>query len=444
MFYQEVSQYDFGDKRLWNRFLKVYEEICTNMSSIITVCFSTKASREGAYRFFSNKKVSAQIILATHTPVLKQRAKETGDVKLIIHDTSTFSYPSHPCTKNLGRVGKRSQPGYGLNVHTSLCINAVKNKPLGVVHQSYFFHTDETKTQNRLIEEKESYRWVEHLEKSNAVCPGAIHICDREGDIFEFFQKAEEINAKFIVRQTQDRRLGESAYGNGEGCISDNLKETEIAGTYDAVINEEVVTLSLKYNQLKLAPPRRSVKQRGERIYKYLIINIVQVCGTAKDGAEISWNLLTDLSVKNFEEARLIVEYYIQRWNIELFHKALKSGFSLEEARLEDGEKLQSLIALISIEAARVYSVLYSIRDPNPPEPTEYFSSEELKIIEVLMKRNKNQNNQTSLTAIVEFIAIQGGFSKTKKYPYPGILTFFRGWQKIMSQIEAIKLVWNR
>lgn len=441
---QEFTLYDFGDKRLWGRFLNVYEEICGRMSSIMTVCFSTKASREGAYRFFSNPKVSAQSILATHLPVVKQRAKETNDIKLMIHDTSTFSYPTHPCTKNLGRVGKRSQPGYGLNVHTSLCINADKNKPLGIAHQSFFFHNDEVKNPNRLIEEKESYRWVEHLEKSNIVCPDAIHICDREGDIFEFFQKAEELGARFIVRQNQDRILGETAYGKNEGHISDAINAAEIAGTYDADINDEIVTLSIKYSPLKLAPPRRAVKQRGERIYKPLAISIVQVFGTYEDGTEISWSLLTNLSVKNFEEARLVVKYYIQRWNIELFHKALKSGFSLEDARLEDGKKLQSLIALISIEAARVYRVLYSIREPEPPEPMEFFSSEEIKIIEVLMKGRKHQVGQLSLKSIVEFIAIQGGFSKTKKYPYPGILTFFRGWKQITSQIEAVKLVWNR
>ena len=134
------------------------------------------------------------------------------------------------------------------------------------------------------------------------------------------------------------------------------------------------------------------------------------------------------------------MRYYAKRWHIELFHKAMKTGFSLEEARLEDGEKIKKLVALVSSEAARIYRMLYAARQEVPAPPADFLQQEEIQIITLLM----NTTHPPSLKDIVEFIGITGGFSKTKKYPYPGILTFFRGWYIITHQIKALKNVWNR
>ena len=181
-------------------------------------------------------------------------------------------------------------------------------------------------------------------------------------------------------------------------------------------------------------------QQRRDRVYKALSLIVVQVSGEMKDGKQISWNLITNIPVHDFATAQYIVRTYAKRWHVENFHKALKTGFGLEEARLEDGVKLKNLIALISIEAACVYGMLYGARQEDPPPSTDFLSQEDVSIIEKLMQTK----HPSTLKEIVEFIGVLGGFSKTKKYPHPGILTFFRGWHIIRQQIIAIKLVCNR
>src|SRR3954454_16944758 len=48
----------------------------------------------------------------------------------------------------------------------------------------------------------------------------------------------------------------------------------------------------------------------------------------------IEWNLVTDLPVTSAEDAVEKLQWYAQRWKIELFHKILKSGCHVEAARL--------------------------------------------------------------------------------------------------------------
>jgi hypothetical protein len=431
---QEIGSH-FGDKRLWNRFLFVKKAIKENLNSLIVTCFKSVAERAGAYRFFSNAKVTPEKILSTNQSTIKSQIEKCTDDILMIQDSSTLSYPTHPCTANLGKIGNNKTPGYGIITHNSLCLNAATNVCLGLAGQTYFYHNNSQKCSNRAIEQKESYRWIEHLRNNHNLCVRAIHIADRECDIYEFFLEALELGAKVIVRQCQDRSLGETMYGKKNGRISDEIKKAEVVGEYHALIKEEIVNLSVQYAKVRIAPPERSPSQKGNRDYQSLNLVAIQVNGEMEDGQKILWNLLTNIEINNFNDALKVVNYYTKRWHIELFHKALKTGFKLEEARLEDGIRLQNLIALISIEAALVYSMMYSARQEIVPSPEAFFDTSDLKIITKLMQ----VKSPPSLQEIIQFIGIEGGYVKTKKYPHPGVLTFFRGWNIVRYQVQAIK-----
>ena len=71
---------------------------------------------------------------------------------------------------------------------------------LGVLDQSKYNRKEPKDTtasheskKVRPIEEKESYRWLETLERSTADIPEGVRVitvCDREGDMYELFAKA--------------------------------------------------------------------------------------------------------------------------------------------------------------------------------------------------------------------------------------------------------------
>ena len=86
-------------------------------------------------------------------------------------------------------------------MHSTLAINP-DGLPLGIVNQKIYSRPEESEERKELkkrthnitipIEEKDSYRWIESLQQTNAVFKSLkakpITICDREADIFIFFQ----------------------------------------------------------------------------------------------------------------------------------------------------------------------------------------------------------------------------------------------------------------
>ena len=77
----------------------------------------------------------------------------------------------------------------------------------------------------------------------------------------------------------------------------------------------------------------------------------------AKRRKKIEWKLLTDLSVQSRKDAVEKIEWYALRWKIEVFHKVLKSGCSIEQRQLASAANLQRALALYSVIAWRLLSV---------------------------------------------------------------------------------------
>ena len=63
----------------------------------------------------------------------------------------------------------------------------------------------------RPIEEKESYRWIEAITKTNKSgignCNNQIHVADRESDIYELYRDCNKNNIKFVIRARLNRAI---------------------------------------------------------------------------------------------------------------------------------------------------------------------------------------------------------------------------------------------
>ena len=107
----------------------------------------------------------------------------------------------------------------GVNIHSCLAVTT-DGLVLGVLAQSSYNRekpSDNTRTHEskkvRLLEEKESYRWVQTLEKSTETLPEGIHVvtvCDREGDMYELFDEADSKRQAFLIRIVQNRKTAEN------------------------------------------------------------------------------------------------------------------------------------------------------------------------------------------------------------------------------------------
>ncbi len=64
---------------------------------------------------------------------------------------------------------------------------------------------------------------------------------------------------------------------------------------------------------------------------------------------------MNDPPVQSTTDAIEKLSWYAMRWKLEVFHKILKSGCKVEEAKLRTAERLFRLIAVFCILAWRVF-----------------------------------------------------------------------------------------
>jgi hypothetical protein len=91
------------------------------------------ANTKAAYRFFANERVSEADILTGHFRATRERSATVGGTRLVLHDTTEFSYPR----ENVGllhrqrRSDRSPHPLCGTSMHSSLVVTS-PGLPLGL------------------------------------------------------------------------------------------------------------------------------------------------------------------------------------------------------------------------------------------------------------------------------------------------------------------------
>ena len=208
----ELASTQLGDKRLDKRLVEVASALSLKPSAPINQACGDWHSTKAAYNFFDNSKVSPEKILQPHKENTVGRMVNHKTV-LAIQDTTTFNYGNHHAVE-LGHIGKADTNG--LMQHNTVVVTT-NGLPLGLLTQTCWSRplTPKEKTkQNRIsIEEKESSKWLDALKETESLSPvntKVVTVCDREADMYEFFDEANSLNASILVRLKHDREIAES------------------------------------------------------------------------------------------------------------------------------------------------------------------------------------------------------------------------------------------
>ena len=205
------------------------------------------------------------------------------------------------------------------------------------------------------IKGKESIRWLDNLRQSTGLLGDparCVHICDREGDIWELFCLARELDTHFLVRRCSDRLAGD-----GSRTVASIMAGEKVQGLHRVAVRDDKGKLGstqveISYRRLTIRPP--IAKQRR---YPALMLTVLH----AREPEEpvgrpsIDWKLITDLPVDGHAAAVEKLQWYAMRWKIEVFHKILKSGGPAEQARLRTAERLGRLLAVFCILSWRMF-----------------------------------------------------------------------------------------
>ncbi len=433
---QEFSGLDLGDTRLNDRLVSIADALCEQpMSSISAACGDWSAVK-AAYRFFDNEKVSAQQVLDPHFQQTIERMRGHQRV-FAIQDTTYLDYTDHPATQGLGPIGNGSHSCQGVVKHTTFVISA-SGLPLGSLTDKVWVRdtSDKGDYKTKPLEAKESYKWVESLLQTQTRTPEGVEvitICDREADIYEFFVEAKE--HPFVIRAAQNRR-SEDIYGT----LRDLVNHAPLAGelTLDVPARPQrpgrQAHLQVRFAQTTLRLPHRCQQRPETKNLPRVPVSVVSVRepNPPDDITPLNWLLLTNVEVSNFSEALQRIEWYTQRWHIEVYFKVLKSGTKVEHARLQTKDRLLRYIALLSVIAWRLYWITRLNRSLPEADCTQGVTENEWKALYALTHKTRTFPKKTPTVAqVVLWIAKLGGFLGRKSDGPPGATVLWRGWQRL-------------
>jgi hypothetical protein len=456
---QEFARADLSDKRLDRRLLKTAEQLAKSPASPINEACGDWASTQAAYRLFNNPKASTPGILKPHMEETVKRMAGCGGPVLVMQDTVFFSYGTHPKTRGLGPIGKsNSAHDRGLIMHNALAFTT-SGVPLGILSQSIWarreiaqedYQEKIERLQCTAIEEKESSKWLLALRETVQRAPPGVQVitvADRESDFFEFLTQAKEQRARFLIRARTDRKLVPE---DSEGCDSmlEALSHGPVFGNLTVQIpsngsrKARAACLEVRVAQVTIKPPqRRGQHAKASGSNEPVTVNLIAATEHSPPaGTEsISWVLLTNLPVKDFESAAEKVQWYGKRWGIETWHKVLKSGCKVEDCMLEQAERLKRYLTLFSIIGVRLMHVAYLARVQPDLLATDVFSTVEIQVLHVRVTKALPSHAQPpTLRDAVRLLGKLGGHLGRKCDGEPGVLVLWRGWMRLYESVEML------
>jgi hypothetical protein len=462
---EEFAEVDLGDKRLKRRLINLCSQCTKAPESPINQACEDWAETKAAYRFFKNEEVKPSAIMAPHREKTARRAEEHETV-LALQDTSYFIYTNHPKTKGLGEIslkkGRNVKEIYsrGLIMHSCLAVTT-EGLPLGLLSQKIFARENTSArgktgaSDHLLIEEKESFRWLEALRETKEVTGDrrVVTVCDREADMYDFFRFSNELESSVLVRASADRTINRKSRYAEKNVVKlwGYIGKLPVAGTYEIEVSRKSkskhssarearsATVKVRFGPFQFNPPRNHAKQKTENLPDIEMTAIHVVEENPPEGIDkIEWMLLTNLEVTSFGEACEKVRWYGLRWRIEMFFKVMKSGLKVESCRLAHGERLARYLTMMSIVAWRLFRITMIARTDPKKCCSSLLTRKEWQILLAKTKgRQEIPDKPPTIKEVVVCIAKLGGHLGRKCDGPPGTLTLWRGWKLLTSLVEG-------
>jgi hypothetical protein len=440
----EVGAAALGDPRRRHRLATVLSDLAARPGDGIPAACVTPAATKAAYRLLDNDAVEAAAILAAHVAATRERLRGQLTI-LALQDTTTLDFTAHPALAGAGPLAHPAQRG--VVVHSALAV-LPEGEPLGLLHQHRWARDPETvglrqTRRQRPTSEKESQRWLDAQAATQAVVPAGtavITVADREADIYDLFAQDRAPDRDLLIRATHNRRIGEET-----GYLWDAVTAAPVGDVIPVAVGRRAdrapreALLTLRWTAVTVQPPRNR-PQRATLAPVPLVAILAEEPAPPAGEPAIRWLLLTTLPVADGEAAWQCVRWYAQRWLVERYHYALKSGCRVEALQLRTTERLERALALYAIVAWRLLWLTCLARtDPEQP-CTVALSPAEWPVLYVMIHQSADlPAHPPPLGQAVRWIARLGGFLDRRGDGEPGLKVLWRG----LRRLEDLTLGWQ-
>lgn len=449
----EFGGAELGDKRRQPRLITVATAVAQNPHGTLPGSFENWHQTKAAYRLLENEDVTYEGVIGPHLNRVRACCREPGEY-LLVEDTTDLDFTSHLAAQDVGRIG--DDGGRGLYVHSMLALPIERwnedHEPEvtaeGLFHQHWWARTAPSigrgreKKRKRLQRVRESQRWAAITEQICRPPEGVswTFVADRESDIYETFERCQDHGWHFIVRANQPRALA-----NEGGSVFSAVAQAAEMGRFSVKLRARPgqrarrAEVAVRARTVTLKGPWRPGKKPAPRT-----VNVVEAREVnAPEGAQpIHWVLLTDWDIGSLSAAIRVIKAYTRRWLIEEYHKALKSGTSIEDSQLQTAQRITSLLGILGVVAVRLLNMkLLAMTRPDEPVSDEAIGPEGLAVLEG--HYGKPSGGWTNASVIVA-IARLGGFLARKSDGHPGWLTIWRGLRKMLWEVHGYDLATRR
>jgi hypothetical protein len=438
---REFHDIDLGDARLNRRLLTLAEAFGAQPQAPINQASDDWQDTKAAYAFVANPHALPAEILLPHQQRTLERMAAHPLVRAI-QDTTFLNYTHHPATSGLGPIGGGQR---GLVMHSTLAVTPL-GLPLGLLDQQIWARPEpepgSKRTKQRSITDKESHKWLTALRETISLTPSEIRlvtIADREADIFEFLAEADDLQAEYVIRAAQDRRL------KGEvELLWAHMATQTVVGTVTVEVAARggkparQAELRVRVAHLTLQPPQRRADDVGIWLEPLHVWALWLHEDAAPQGSEpLDWLLLTNVPIQTWQDTTERIGWYCLRPQIESWHKILKSGCTIEECRLETAERLKPYLTLMGIIAWRLFWLTHINRQMPEASCTTILADHEWKALyTAIHRRVVLPATPPTVRQAVRWIAQLGGFLARKGDGEPGITTIWRGWSRLADMAD--------
>lgn len=436
---------ELGDPRRSRRAAKVAEALAESPNQSLPRALASTAELEGGYRLLSGAHCDFTALMAAVQAATCEEASKEERV-LVIHDTTDLKCLSASAEE----VGFLPTGKAGFYIHHALCVSTQSNRPLGVIWSEVWGRAQRSRGRGKRLsgsalaklEDRESDRWlhgVTHAHEWLKDCTQVVHVFDTEADSYRVFAHLFELQADFVVRLRHDRRVM-------DGYLSEVLAAAPIK--LDRLVDigkrkskrmpncthqgrpARMAHLQIRATTIEILPPKHLPQSEPVQL------NVIQVLEEKPPAGEkpISWVIATALPIRTKADIAWVVDIYRARWQVEEFHKALKTGCALEKRQLESFDAITSLLALCYPIANELLHLRSRSRDKGLPA-SDVLRPSLLDCLRAHPKARKLGPNPSAEEAL-NVIAGLGGHIKNNGPPgwqtlgggYTELITFERGW----------------
>ena len=446
---EEFGAVDLGDARLERRLQSIARDFFARPTMNIPQACGSRAKAKAVYRFLDHPQVHLERVLRGHYEATRRRVA-AYPVVLAVQDTTELNYTAHGQCEMLGPIGDRHSSSVGLLVHDTMAYN-LEGTPLGLLDVQCWARDpeDRGKSQRRYalpIEQKESAKWLVSYRAAARLqgeCPGTVVVSvgDREADLYELFVEARagEGRPHVLVRATRERKLAAPAEEEAEEeaearRLWDYVRGLPVGGTVELKVPRRgacpgrTAVLEIRFGAVELQAPKRKPGLGSVRLWALAAEEV----GAPEGVAPIQWYLLTTLPVENLEQAVEKLRWYALRFQIEVYHRTLKSGCRIEDRQLGHAERIEAGLGIDLVVAWRIAHLAKLGREVPEVPCTVYFEEAQWQALVVFVTQGPPPAQPPTLREAVRMVATRlGGFLGRKSDGEPGAQSLWRGLQRL-------------